>query len=243
MKFFPFAIIGLLFWLAPTSNVGRSEHKNLKDKHNNFAHVFEKNVLDIYVKCNLKDKLDYEVLNRALIGYNSLNLTNKKVISIIDFSKPSTEKRLFIIDIENRKLLFQTFVAHGKNSGLIKPTKFSNRIGSNQSSLGFYRTAGTYKGKHGYSLILDGLEKGINDNARKRAIVIHGAKYVSEEFIEKNNRLGRSWGCPAISDELSKKIIDLIKDGSCLYIYANNVNYTDNYKCKKLNDAPVTDVN
>jgi hypothetical protein len=227
MKIFLFAIIGLLFWLSPTSNVGRSEHKNLKDKYNNSEDIFEKNVLDIYTKCNLKDKLEYRVFNRAVIGYSYFNLTNKKVITIIDFSKPSTEKRLFIIDIENRKLLFQTFVAHGKNSGLIKPTKFSNRIGSNQSSLGFYRTAGTYTGKHGYSLMLDGLEKDINDNARKRAIVIHGAKYVSNEFIKKNNRLGRSWGCPAVSDEISKEIIDLIKDGSCLYIYANNVDYTE----------------
>jgi len=243
MKIFPFAIIGLLFWLSPTSNVGRSENKYFRDNCNNSADVFEQNALDIYTKCNLEDKLDYRVLNRAMIGYNSFSLTNKKVITIIDFSKPSTEKRLFIIDIENRKLLFQTFVAHGKNSGLIKPTKFSNRIGSNQSSLGFYRTAGTYKGKHGYSLMLDGLEKGINDNARKRAIVIHGAKYVSEEFIEKNNRLGRSWGCPAVSDELSKEIIDLIKDGSCLYIYASNVDFTEHYKDKNLSNPPVTDVN
>jgi len=243
MKIFPFAIIGLLFWLSPTSNVGRSENKYFRDNCNNSADVFEQNALDIYTKCNLEDKLDYRVLNRAMIGYNSLSLTNKKIITIIDFSKPSTEKRLFIIDIENRKLLFQTFVAHGKNSGLIKPTKFSNRIGSNQSSLGFYRTAGTYKGKHGYSLMLDGLEKGINDNARKRAIVIHGAKYVSEEFIEKNNRLGRSWGCPAVSDELSKEIIDLIKDGSCLYIYASNVDFTEHYNDKNLRNPPVTDVN
>jgi len=243
MKIFPFALIGLLFWLSPTSNVGRSENKYLRDNCNNSADVFEQNALDIYTKCNLEDKLDYRVLNRAMIGYNSFSLTNKKVITIIDFSKPSTEKRLFIIDIENRKLLFQTFVAHGKNSGLIKPTKFSNRIGSNQSSLGFYRTAGTYKGKHGYSLILDGLEKGINDNARKRAIVIHGAKYVSEEFIEKNNRLGRSWGCPAVSDELSKEIIDLIKDGSCLYIYASNVDFTEHYNDKNLRNPPVTDLN
>jgi len=243
MKIFPFALIGLLFWLSPTSNVGRSENKYLRDNCNNSADVFEQNALDIYTKCNLEDKLDYRVLNRAMIGYNFFSLTNKTVITIIDFSKPSTEKRLFIIDIENRKLLFQTFVAHGKNSGLIKPTKFSNRIGSNQSSLGFYRTAGTYKGKHGYSLILDGLEKGINDNARKRAIVIHGAKYVSEEFIEKNNRLGRSWGCPAVSDELSKEIIDLIKDGSCLYIYASNVDFTEHYNDKNLRNPPVTDLN
>ena len=239
MKIFLFVIISLLFWLSPTTNIGRSVNNNLKDKCNKTVDISEKDVLDIYAKCNLNDELDYTVFNQAMIGYNSFSLTNKKVITIIDFSKPSTEKRLFIIDLENRKLLFQTFVAHGKNSGLIKPTKFSNRIGSNQSSLGFYRTAETYTGRHGYSLMLDGLEKNINDNARKRAIVIHGAKYVSDEFIKKNNRLGRSWGCPAVSDELSEEIIDLIKDGSCLYIYANNVDYAEHYIGTNLNDPPV----
>ena len=157
-----------------------------------------------------------------MIGYNSFNLINKKVLTLIDFSKPSTEERLFIIDVENRKLLFQTFVAHGKNSGVNIATRFSNRSGSLKSSLGFFITAETYYGKHGYSLRLDGMEKGINDNARKRAIVVHGAKYVSDDFIRKYNRLGRSWGCPAVSDDLSKEIIDLIKDGSCLFIYANS---------------------
>ena len=224
MKIFLFTIIGLLFWLSLNSNVGRSEDKNLRSKYNNSEDYFERYVLDIYTKCNLKDKLDFTVFNQAMIGYNSLNVTNKKVLSIIDFSKPSTEKRFFIIDVENKELLLQTHVAHGKNSGLNIPSKFSNRIGSNQSSLGFYRTAETYIGKHGYSLMLDGLEKGINDNARKRAIVVHGAKYVSDEFIKKYNRLGRSWGCPVVSDDLSKVIIDMIKSDSCLFIYANSKN-------------------
>ena len=182
--------------------------------------------MDFYTKCNLKDKLDFTVFNQAMIGYNSLNVTNKKVITIIDFSKPSTEERLFIIDVENRNLLFQTFVVHGKNSGVNIAMQFSNRSGSLKSSLGFFITKETYYGKHGYSLRLNGMEKGINDNARKRAIVFHGAKYVSNEFIEKHHRLGRSWGCPAVSDELSEKIIDLIKDGSCLYIYANKIDHT-----------------
>ena len=227
MKIFLFAIIGLLFWTSLTSNVGRSEDKNLKSKYNNYGDYYEQYVLDIYTKCNLKDKLDYTVFSQAMIGYNSLNLINKKVLTLIDFSKPSTEERLFIIDIENRKLLFQTFVAHGKNSGVNSATQFSNRSGSLKSSLGFFITAETYYGKHGYSLRLDGMEKGINDNARKRTIVVHGAKYVSNEFIKKYSRLGRSWGCPAVSDELSKEIIDMIKGGSCLFIYANSKNYHD----------------
>jgi len=224
MKIFLFAITGLLFWLLLTSNVGRSEDKNLKEKCNNSEDIFEQHVLDIYTKCNLKVKLDYTVFNQAMLGYNSLNLTNQNVLTIIDFSKPSTEKRLFIIDVEKRNLLYQTFVAHGKNSGVNFATQFSNRSGSLKSSFGFYRTAETYNGKHGYSLILDGMEKGINDNARKRAIVVHGAKYVSDEFIKKYSRLGRSWDCPTVSDKLSKEIIDMIKGVSFLFIHANSKN-------------------
>ena len=243
MKIFLLILINLLFWLPPTFNLVRPENKNLRNKSNKYEDTFEKDVLDIYAKCNLKDELDYRIFRRAVFGYDSLKLMNKRVLSIIDFSKPSTEKRLFIIDIENRMLLFQTFVAHGRNSGLILPTKFSNRIGSNQSSLGFYRTAETYKGKNGYSLMLDGLQININDNARKRAIVIHGAKYVSDEFIKQNNRLGRSYGCPAVSEELSSEIIDLIKDGSCLYIYAKNPDFEEKRVETKLNEQMLTNRN
>ena len=225
-----------MFWLLLTSSVGWSEDKNPMNKAGNSIDSYNQYVLDIYNKCNLKNKLDFAIFNQAMLGYNSLSLYNKKVVSIIDFSKPSTEKRLFIIDIENQKVIYHTYVSHGKNSGVNIPTKFSNRIGSNQSSLGFYRTAETYIGKHGYSLMLDGMEEGINDNARKRAIVIHGAKYVSEEFIKKYNRLGRSWGCPAVSDELSKEIIDIIKEGSCLYIYAPNIDYSKYYSESGLNN-------
>jgi len=227
MKIFLSAIISLLFWLSLTSSVSLSEDKNLMNKYNNDIDYYGQYVLDIYTKCNLKEKLEYSVFSQAMIGYHSFSLTNKTILTIIDFSKPSTQKRFFIIDIENQKLLLQTFVAHGKNSGINKPTRFSNMIGSNQSSLGFYKTAETYFGKHGYSLILDGLEKGINDNARRRAIVIHGAEYVSKSFIERYNRLGRSWGCPAVSEELSKKIIDIIKSGTCLFIYSDSKDYLE----------------
>ncbi|MCK4990119.1 MAG: murein L,D-transpeptidase catalytic domain family protein, partial [Bacteroidales bacterium] len=136
--------------------------------------------------------------------------------------------RLFILDLEKQELLYHTFVAHGKNTGVNMATKFSNNKGSNQSSLGLYRTAESYQGKHGYSLRLDGLEKGFNDNARSRAVVMHSAGYVSDEFIERHGRLGRSWGCPAVPVEFSKDIIDLIKGGSCLYIYANDIHYLEN---------------
>ena len=153
---------------------------------------------------------------------------NEDILTIIDFSKPSTEKRLFILDLEKQELLYHTYVANGKNTGVNMATKFSNNKGSNQSSLGLYRTGESYQGKHGYSLRLDGLEQGFNDNARSRAVVMHSASYVSEAFIKRHGRLGRSWGCPAVPVEFSKEIIDLIKGGSCLYIYANDVNYIEN---------------
>jgi hypothetical protein len=157
-----------------------------------------------------------------------LDFENETLVSIIDFSKPSTEKRLFVVDLKKQELIYNTYVAHGKNSGSNEAVQFSNKCGSLQTSLGIYTTAETYSGKHGYSLRLDGLETGFNDNARKRAIVIHGAEYVSTDFIADHGRLGRSFGCPALPQELSSDIIDLIKEGTCLYIYANNEIYLKN---------------
>lgn len=143
----------------------------------------------------------------------------KDILTLVDFSMSSTEKRLWVIDIKNNSILFQSLVAHGRNSGDEFATNFSNTPESHKSSLGFYATGETYIGKHGYSLRLDGLEKGINNNARKRAIVMHGATYVSKEFIQNNGRLGRSFGCPSVPEELTKELIDIIKNQSCLYIY------------------------
>ena len=157
-------------------------------------------------------------------------LLNENVIYIIDFSKPSSSKRLFIIDISSGVLLFNTYVAHGQNSGNAMAEKFSNKVSSLQSSLGFYETSSTYLGKHGYSLKLEGLEKGINDNAMERSIVMHGASYVSEGIIKIKGYLGRSWGCPAVPEKYSKPIIDKIKNGSCIFIYANNSMYLQQSK-------------
>jgi hypothetical protein len=168
-------------------------------------------------------------------GYNSIELPNKKLLSIIDYSKPSSEKRFFIIDVENRKLLYNTLVAHGKKSGYVNATKFSNKYGSHKSSLGFFRTGNSYHGKRGYSLQLEGVEKGINDNARSRGIVIHGANYVNERLVNGNGVIGRSWGCPAVSKKLSKEIINLLKGGSLLYIYADDELYKENSVIANLN--------
>lgn len=146
-------------------------------------------------------------------------LQNDSLLTLIDFDKPSSEERLFIVDIKNKLVLKKTLVAHGMNSGLVSANDFSNRINSHKSSLGMYLTDDVYYGKHGYSLRLNGLEKGINDNARERAIVMHGANYVSESYLQKNGRLGRSFGCPALSYSESEDIINLIKNKSCLFIY------------------------
>lgn len=149
----------------------------------------------------------------------------KNILTLIDFSISANAKRMWIIDMDSYTVLYQTLVSHGRNSGDEYAVKFSNKPESYQSSLGFYATAETYQGKHGLSLRLDGLERGINDKARDRAIVIHGADYVSERFIQQNKRLGRSQGCPALPQELTREIIELIKDQSCLFIYHPNRNY------------------
>ena len=180
----------------------------------------------LWIECKLDKILSFDVFDTALTGYSHTDAIRKKnIITIIDFSKPSTNRRCYVIDLDNRKLLYQCFVAHGRNSGDNFAGSFSNEPQSLKSSLGFYLTAETYTGKHGYSLRLDGLEKSINDNARPREIVIHGADYVSQGFIDKHGRLGRSWGCPALPVEISGEVIDKISNGSCLFIYGKDENY------------------
>ena len=166
------------------------------------------------------------VLELALNGYAQLQDKLKKpLLTVIDYSLPSTQKRLWIIDLAQQKILLHTVVAHGRNSGALLAEKFSNRPESYQSSLGFFQTGEAYQGKHGYSLRLDGLEAGINDQARARAIVIHGADYAKEMVAATAGRLGRSLGCPAVPPDLSTPLIKLIKEGSLLFIYGKDPNY------------------
>jgi hypothetical protein len=168
---------------------------------------------------------------RAVEGFLAMQsagqLGNADVLTIIDFSLPSTKKRLFVIDMRNERLLFNTFVAHGRNSGTLMATRFSNRSNSYMSSLGFYLTGQPFTGRHGYSLRLEGMEKGWNDHALQRAIIMHSAYYVSEQHIRKWGYLGRSEGCPAIPEKLHTAIIDQIKGGSCLFLYAPDTGYLD----------------
>ncbi len=167
--------------------------------------------------------LNYEAFRLAYNGFSKIQstriLSNDSLLTLIDYSKPSSVERLFILDIKNLRIIEKSLVAHGKYTGLVIPEFFSNTIRSHKSSLGFYITENTYFGKHGYSLRINGIEKGINDNAKKRAIVFHGAKYVSQEYIDSFGRIGRSYGCPALPVEKNNKIIDLIKEKSCVFIY------------------------
>ncbi len=189
----------------------------------------------LYDSLNLQSVLNYEAFEQAMIGYNTIPAKNKNILTVIDFTLPSTEKRMYVLDMENKKLLFHTIVSHGRNSGEKYATKFSNKHGSFQSSLGFYLTDATYQGGNGYSLRLAGLERGINDQAMARAVVIHGADYCSEKVIRTTGRLGRSYGCPALPRALNKPIINAIKNGSLLFIYAGNEGYMANSAILKNN--------
>lgn len=169
-----------------------------------------------------------ESFTEALKGFYLLKekgLISKNILTLIDFSMSSNSKRLWVIDLTTNTILYNSLVAHGRNTGNEFANSFSNSAESYKSSLGFYATGEIYSGKHGKSLKLDGLEKGINSNARERAVVIHGAEYVSNSFIQNNKRLGRSLGCPAIPLELTDKIIQTIKDKSCLFIYYPSATY------------------
>lgn len=181
---------------------------------------------EIYNRINFGDEtpLSKDVFRNAFLGFLNLKASGKiskssTVLSICDFSLSANVKRLWIINLDQAKILFHSLVAHGQGTGEEFATHFSNRDGSHQSSMGFFVTADTYNGDNGYSLKLNGMDKGYNDAAYNRSIVIHGADYVSESFIKGNQRLGRSWGCPAVPRALSAKIINTIKEGTCFYIY------------------------
>ncbi|MFA7446469.1 MAG: murein L,D-transpeptidase catalytic domain family protein [Flavobacteriaceae bacterium] len=186
--------------------------------------------LELYHDFGLTETLQFEAFRQAMQGREKIKAKNKNIITIIDFTLPSTEKRMVVLDLERKQVLFHTIVSHGRNSGEKYATSFSNKHGSYQSSLGFYLTENTYFGGNGYSLRLDGLEKGINDQAKARAVVIHGADYCSEAIIKSTGRLGRSYGCPALPREINEEVINTIKNGTLLYIYADNQEYVANSK-------------
>lgn len=178
--------------------------------------------------------LSEDAYKYALKGYEYLRdegkLNNDGILTIVDFSLPSSAKRLFVLDLKSNKVLYNTYVAHGRNSGKEYASQFSNKPESYKSSLGFYITQGTYIGQHGFSLRLEGEEAGINDNALSRAIVMHSADYVNKALIDKQGYIGRSLGCPALPKQVYKPIIQKIKDGSCLFMYSPSSNYLSQSK-------------
>jgi hypothetical protein len=174
----------------------------------------------IYSSAQLDGVVDFQLFKDAYLAYEKTTNRSKSLLTIIDYSKPSTEKRFFVIDMDKKSLVFNTYVSHGVNSGEKTATKFSNIVNSRKTSLGTFLTDSTYYGSNGYSLRLDGLTKGVNDNARERYIVVHGADYANESFLKQNGYLGRSWGCPALPEHLSRQIIDTIKGGSVIYASA-----------------------
>ncbi|EXJ11917.1 MULTISPECIES: murein L,D-transpeptidase catalytic domain family protein [Nitrincola] len=175
--------------------------------------------------------LNKVVLDKAIAAMQcatSNGLTPSDRLAIIDFSKPSSEPRLWIFDLSKKRLLMEELVAHGQNSGDNFATEFSNIVGSHQSSIGLFRTQESYFGRHGYSLRLDGLEPGVNDKARERAIVIHAADYVDPEWVARQGRIGRSQGCPAVRPEIAQEVVDQLKGGQFMFSYFPDQDWLDN---------------
>ncbi|MFD2891798.1 murein L,D-transpeptidase catalytic domain family protein [Flavobacterium chuncheonense] len=206
-----------------------------KDIAANKKVAFEASCKSFYqsIEANNYSLPQYESFFKAFEGYSQLQqqgLIENEYLTIVDFSLSSKEERLWVIDMNTKMVVLQSLVAHGKNSGMEFANQFSNKSESYQSSLGFYLTGETYTGKHGLSLKIDGLEYGINNNARQRAVVIHGADYASEKFVKANGRLGRSQGCPAVPYTVHKTLIETIKGKSCLFIYHPSRSYVEKSK-------------
>ncbi|PRY11928.1 L,D-transpeptidase-like protein [Pontibacter ummariensis] len=196
--------------------------------------AFNAHLKTVYEQAGLQAKgLAYDVFEKAMIGYQNFKqsrLTSaRSILTVIDFTKSSGEKRMWIIDLDAKKVLINTLVAHGRNTGEDKALKFSNTPNSYMSSLGFYLTDATYFGKHGLSLRLQGMDKTYNSNAMARAIVVHGADYATEAFVKQHGRLGRSLGCPSVPREISDEVIAAIKDKTVMYIHGNDSGYTSSF--------------
>jgi hypothetical protein len=182
----------------------------------------------------LAPRLDPRALEAALTSLKRLQATGTKVradvLTVIDYTKPSTERRLWVFDLAHTRVLFEELTAHGKNSGDNEAVRFSNAPNSLMTSLGAFLTGDTYIGKHGLSLRLQGLEKGVNDNSMERAIVIHAAAYISDVIARNKGRIGRSWGCPAVRPEISHRLIEAIQGGTLVLAYYPDRSWLQNSK-------------
>ena len=231
-------IFPIYAWETPISNI-RSSDENSSNTKSTFNSYSE----DIYQKINDSD-LDFNAFKHALKGYvqlqNKEELNNSEYLTIIDMSVSANTERFFIINMKNQTIEHKSVVAHGEKSGLEFAKKFSNKVNSHQTSIGFYKTAETYNGKHGLSLRLDGLEYS-NNKARERAVVIHAADYATPNYIKSNGRLGRSWGCPSLPEKDYSEIVSKIKEGSCLFIYYPQEYYLSKSKLVSLENLLARD--
>jgi hypothetical protein len=231
----PTAFAGLLLLLlslfssrvdAAVPGAGTGHVKLTDARRATYMAAFEQHVLQTYVQSGLTAAgLPIDVYREALLGFYNLQQrglvgAQRQVLTIIDFNRSSRLKRLWVIDVRQQHVLFHTLVAHGKNTGEEFASAFSNQNGSEMSSLGFYVTGNTYQGKHGLSLKLHGQDAGYNTNAATRAVVVHGADYVSEDFVRTHGRLGRSQGCPALPVGQSSAVINAIRNGTVVYAHA-----------------------
>ena len=226
MKLFK-SILTLIFYFIFSSllfaeiNFSNNFNLNIKKKFSDLE------IRTMYRDLSLNDKVSFSCFNNAIHGLEKIedleifDNSNNNLLVVVDYTKPSTEERLFIIDLRKKQLLISSLVTHGRGTGDLYATNFSNKNNSYSTSSGFYLTGNIYNGKHGESLVLYGLEKGKNDNAKKRTIVMHSAYYANKAFAEKYGRLGRSKGCLALPTDLNSKIINLISDGVVLYVHTN----------------------
>lgn len=186
--------------------------------------AFEDGVFELYCEIGLEEEgLSIDAFHNAMVGYYNLKekgkLKNPNIVSIIDFTQSCNQKRFYTVNLETCELVFRELVAHGENSGVEYAKYFSNNSKSHQSSLGFFVTGETYHGRRGFSMKLDGQEWGFNNNVRARGVVVHGAHYVDESYIAKGGRIGRSWGCPALASDVYQEVIEVIKDGTCVFAW------------------------
>lgn len=231
-------IIALISFISRESVVAKKANQRMQHSFKvaiSQQDLFNNYVDSVYQTAQLADAgLDAAVFQKAVTGYYNLKIAGKlpeksTVITVVDFNKASREKRMWIVDLMKKKLLLNTWVAHGQGSGDDMANRFSNNADSHQSSLGFYVTDDIYFGKHGRSLHLNGLDAGFNDKARARDIVVHAADYVCENTIKQLGRIGRSFGCPAVSPLVSNQVIDMIKGKTMLFINGNDHSYTSKY--------------
>jgi hypothetical protein len=231
-------ILSLSFFLLAMSDKKIEHSKTVNSALTPIEPSYAGYAKSLYNQVHLKDSgLTYPVFEKALTGYYNLKeagkLSNHALLSIADFDQKSTRKRLYVLDLAKKKIILNTWVAHGQRSGDDETVTFSNQNDSYSSSIGFYVTGEEYVGAHGRSLRLDGMDAGYNDNARMRSIVIHGAPYVSQGTIEALGRLGRSQGCPAVSPELSDQLISAMGEGSVLFINKSAEKYASRYLDEK----------